>query len=114
MNLVTMPQALAHLRADAGAEDALIQLYAEAAEQSAQDYLNRQVFADQLSLDEAVLVGTAGIEPMVVNAVIQAAVLLTLGHLYANREDVVTGVTAQAMPMGARSLLRPHRLHPGF
>jgi len=50
---------------------------------------------------------------IVINDQIKAAVLLTLGHLYANREDVVTGVTVTEMPLGAKNLLRPLRVIPG-
>ena len=114
MPLLTLEQAQAHLRVDPGEEDALISLYLEAAEQAAVDFLNRVVFVDQASLAAAVADESAGKAPVVVNAAIRAAILLTLGHLYANREDVVQGVTAEAMPLGARSLLRPHRLFPGF
>lgn len=45
-------------------------------------------------------------------AVIQA-MLLTVGHLYANREDVVVGASAVDLPQGARALLWPHRIGLG-
>ncbi|QIL69568.1 phage gp6-like head-tail connector protein [Diaphorobacter sp. HDW4B] len=112
--LVTLDEAIAHLRVEAGPEDNLITLYALAAEQSAMDYLNRQVFADQDVLEDAATVGGAGANPLVVNYAIKAAILLTLGHLYANREDVVAGQTVAQLPFGARSLLRPHRIVNGF
>ena len=40
-----------------------------------------------------------------------AAVLLTAGHLYRNREDVITGQGAAAvkLPVGAELLMQPHR-----
>lgn len=47
---------------------------------------------------------------IVTNPSIEAAILLTLGHLHANREDVVLAVSAAQLPLGARSLLRPYRL----
>ncbi|WP_156374647.1 head-tail connector protein [Pseudorhodoferax sp. Leaf274] len=37
------------------------------------------------------------------------AMLLTLGHLYDNREEVVTGTTATQLPEGAKALLWPYR-----
>lgn len=110
---LTTPEVLAHLRVEAGQEDALITLYQGAAEQSAMDYLNRKVFADQAALDAAVTAGAAGANPMVVNDAIRAAILLTLGHLYANREDVVTGLSVARLPLDARSFLRPHRISNG-
>lgn len=111
--LVSLDRAREHLRVDAGTEGDLITLYLQAAEQSAVDYLNRQVFLNQVDLDAAVAADTAGDFPMVVNAAIQAAILLVLGHLYANREEVAGGGLAQ-IPYGARSLLWPHRINPGF
>ena len=77
------------------------------------DYLNRKVFADQTALGAAVAAGAAGADPMVVNDAIKAAILLTLGHLYANREDVVTGLSVARLPLDARSFLRPHRISNG-
>lgn len=114
MPLVPIETALAHLRADAGDEDALIALYLEAAEQAAADYLNRQVYPDAAAVAAAESAGTAGKDPMIVNAAVKSAILLTLGHLHTNREDVVAGVSVAQLPSGARSLLRPHRRMPGL
>lgn len=46
---------------------------------------------------------------------IRAAILLTLGHLYANREDVIAGPGSGAteLPQGARALLAPRRAQLG-
>lgn len=48
---------------------------------------------------------------MVLNDAVRSAILLTFGHLYRNREDVITGASAAAvqLPFGARALLWPHR-----
>lgn len=43
------------------------------------------------------------------NASIHSAVLLILGHLFSNREDVVVGATVSDIPQGSRTLLRPYR-----
>ena len=48
---------------------------------------------------------------MVVNEAINAAVLLVVGHLYVNREDVVTGVSVAQMPNGAEWLLQPYKVY---
>ena len=76
----------------------------------AMGYLNRRFYADQEALELAVAVGDAGERPMVSNKQISAACLLILGHLYANREDVVTGTIATEMPKGSEALLTPHRI----
>ena len=48
---------------------------------------------------------------MVVNEAIKAAVLLMVGHLYANREDVATGISVTKLPNGAEWLLQPYRVY---
>lgn len=64
--------------------------------------------ADQ-RLAGASLQRTRLLSGVVVNKSILAAVRLTMGHLYANREDVVVGATVAELPQGAKSLLRPYR-----
>lgn len=46
---------------------------------------------------------------MVVTPRIEAAVRLTLGNLYANREEVVVGASATRLPQGIPELLRADR-----
>lgn len=48
---------------------------------------------------------------MVVNEAIRAAVLLIVGHLFANREDVVAGVSVAQLPNGAEWLLQPYKVY---
>jgi hypothetical protein len=48
---------------------------------------------------------------MVVNEAIKAAVLLIVGSLYANREDVVSGVSVAKLPNGAEWLLQPYKVY---
>ena len=50
---------------------------------------------------------------MVLNPAIQAACLLKLGHLFANREDVVTGTIATELPLASQHLLMPYRIRMG-
>lgn len=46
-----------------------------------------------------------------VPADIKAAIKLTVGHLYANRESVVIGQTAVELPMAAEALLARYRVY---
>lgn len=48
---------------------------------------------------------------IVVNDPIKAAVLLTVGHLYAHREDAVVGASVAALPNGADYLLQPFKVY---
>lgn len=113
MNLVDLDTARAHVRADP-ADDALLALYVGAAEEQVEAFLNRRVYPDADALADAVLAGTAGDDPIVVNKSILAAVLLLAGHLYANRENVVAGQSATELPQGAHALLWPHRVGLGI
>jgi hypothetical protein len=109
MSVISMAQARAHLR-DPDDDDAYLQLLIDSAEQSAVSYLNRQVYADAQSMAEAVAAEMAGEKPMLSNAPFKSACLLILGHLYANREDVVTGTIATELPRGSQALLTPYRV----
>ena len=91
-----------HLRVDGSAEDALIGLYVTAAEEFAMQFLGRTIYATELAQG----LDTAGIA---INPAIQAALLLIVGHLYANREDVLAGVSVAQLPNGSQSLLQPYR-----
>lgn len=104
MTILTTEQAIEHCRADPVADAQMMALYLGAAEEAAQDYLGRKVYptSDALAL-------AADETGMVANFAFKAAALLICGHLYANREEVLAGVTAQTLPMGAHDLLRPHR-----
>ncbi|MBF8646871.1 MULTISPECIES: head-tail connector protein [Pseudomonas] len=109
MPVISLAIARHHLR-DPDDADEYLELLIEAAEGQAMDYLNRRFYADQQALDEAVAAGDAGEYPLVSNKQINAACLLILGHLYANREDVVIGTIATELPKGSQALLTPHRI----
>jgi len=101
--LVTMDQARAHIRADA---DEDISVYVGSAVIDAIEFLNRDVFATPEDMAAAILAGTAGDDPMVVNDAIRAAILLRVGQLYKDRES-------GGLPLGSRTLLQPFRVGLG-
>lgn len=113
--ILTLDQCKAHLRVDGTDEDAAITLYAGAAEEAAAQYVNRALYADQAGLDAAVTAATDDGTGMVATPSVLAAFLLILGHLYANREDVITGMRAAAVkvPQSSQWLLDPYRLNQG-
>jgi len=113
MPIVSLEQAKLHLRVDHDEEDDLIQLWINAAVQLAEGFLNRRVFASEAEMESAIEDGSAGDCPIVVTDLVRSAVLLTVGHLYANREDVITKGTPIALPMGVERLLIPLRVHMG-
>lgn len=67
----------------------------------------RQALADAYDQADAIAYG------MVINPAIQAACLLKLGHLFANREEVVTGTIATELPLSSQHLLMPYRIRMG-
>ena len=107
--LISLEQARDHLRAQDSDDDADLTLKISAAQLLAQEYVGRQIFATQTELDAAVQAGTAGTAPMVCNDLVRAAILLTLGHLWENREDNVVGATVAELKVGAAQLLAPYR-----
>ena len=111
MNLVTIEQVRAHCRAEAE-DDAILTIYADAAEEAAQNFLNRRVYATPEAMAAAILDDTAGCDPMVVTPAVTAAVLLATGHMYRNRESV-TDAPARNLPQGFHDLLWPHRVGLG-
>lgn len=111
MTLIDLPTAKRHLRVTDPDEDALIQLYAEAAELHAVQFLGRNVYLTQEAMDTAA--EPVENSPILVNSAIKAAILLILGSLFVNREDVITGVSAVALPNGAQYLLQPYRYGMG-
>lgn len=112
MSVIRIELAMQHVRADE-ADQVMVQAYLDAAEDSARQYMGRNFYPDADALAAAVLDGTSGDDPVVVNPSITAACLLITGHLYANREDVVTGVSVAQLPMGSQSLLMPYRVNMG-
>lgn len=97
--------AAAHVAYDAAIEAADL-------EQANGDAIKAQAMRDVAALKRATALRAAerAANGIVVNASILAAVKLTLGHLFENREAVVTGTSATALPQGVPELLRPYRL----
>ncbi|WP_444757139.1 head-tail connector protein [Pseudomonas sp. A014] len=89
LDLVPIETVRKHLRVDDDSEDVLIELYAESALAWALWYC-----------DNPKLVGIEDFP-----ASFKAALLLLIGHSYANREAVVTGTIATELPLAVESLL---------
>lgn len=112
MSVIDLELAMQHVRADEF-DRPLVQAYLNGAEDTAAQYMGRRFYADVDALAAAVLDGSAGVDPIVINPSIIAACLLIAGTLFANREDVVTGISVEALPSGSLSLLRPYRVNMG-
>ncbi|KAB0489644.1 head-tail connector protein [Pseudomonas vancouverensis] len=84
-----------HLRVDGDEEDALIGGYIEAAKAHVEQHCDRK------------LVDGDPAEPaeMGLTRDVEQAILLLVGHWYANREAVAVGTIATAMPLAVERLL---------
>jgi hypothetical protein len=102
--LLDLPTVKLHLRVDDATEDALIGVYVTAAEEFAMQFLGRTIYADATAQG-------SDADGIVINPAVQAALLLIVGHLYANREDVVVGASVSALPHGADCLLQPYKVY---
>ena len=99
MPKIDLATAKVHLRVDGTADDALITGWIAAAYLAVEGAIFRKVYADTVPADDATGV--------VVDDLINAAVLLIVGHLYANREATAPAGMAE-LPMGAQWLLQPY------
>lgn len=87
-------------------EDALLETYSNAARRYVENYTNRQLYETQEAAEHA-----DGRDMLVLDDDITTAMLLLIGHWYANREAVVVGASPSAVPMAVESLLQPYRIY---
>ena len=84
----------AHLRVDGAEEDALIGAYLNGAVEYVQQHCDRRIVEAPESPDQMALTDD-----------VKQAILLLIGHWYANREAVAVGTIATAMPLAVERLL---------
>lgn len=84
----------AHLRVDGTEEDALIGTYLNGAVEYVQQHCDRRIVEAPESPDQMALTDD-----------VKQAILLLIGHWYANREEVAIGAAANQVPMGVNALL---------
>ena len=82
------------LDADDTAEDELLGIYLEAAEQAAANYIGRQLYPAGEAVPEGDSYGLT-----LDNKAVVAAILMHAAQMYENRETVVTGITVSEVPM---------------
>lgn len=99
MPKIDLPTAKLHLRVDGDAEDVLIAAWIAAAYLAVEGVIFRKVYAAEVPEGDA-----TGI---VADDLLNAAVLLIVGHLNANREATSPAGMAE-LPMGAQWLLVPY------
>lgn len=104
MSTLSLVKQHCRIDADFSGEDELITLYLGAACRHVENLTNRTLYKDPATpgylSDE---------EGLLLNDDVKAAILLLVGHWYANREAVTT-LNALLLPFGVEDLLRPYRL----
>lgn len=105
--LATVPAARATARAQFEADFAAVQLIDNADDRVEALSLATQVFREARAASVAIARG------ILINDAIKSACLLTLGNLFAFREDTVIADKVMDIPKGARYLLQPYRIEMG-
>jgi len=105
MSLISLPTFKQHVRVEEGEtdEDLALQAYLDGAEGVIAAHLCRPL----LAADATPAPDTFELP---LPAAVTAAILLMAGHLYANREAVVTGTISTALPLSVQFLLAPYRV----
>lgn len=114
MALVDVSLAKRHLRVRTEVDDDLIAFYLLAAQSAAEVFLGARLCTTEEERAQMVAAGAASEEVLVAGSDVKAAVLLTLGSLYEQREDLVIGQSVAKLPRGAEALLWPHRVDLGL
>lgn len=97
--MIDLARVKLHLKVDGDEEDELIAGYFDAAKSHVAMHCDRELVE-----------GTpAGPEQMGFTPDVEQAVLLLVGHWYANREAVVIGTISSAVPMAVDRLLWPRK-----
>ncbi|RXT63048.1 head-tail connector protein [Pseudomonas syringae] len=97
--MIDLARVKLHLKADGEEEDMLIAGYFEAAKSHVAMHCDR----------ELVETAPTGPEQMGFTPDVEQAVLLLVGHWYANREAVVIGTISTAVPLAVDRLLWPRK-----
>lgn len=91
---------------DESDEDALLETYSNAARRYVENYTDRALYETP---EAAVL--SADKDALALDDDITTAMLLLVGHWYANREGVVIGAITAEVPMAVEALLQPYRIY---
>ncbi|HBU6573868.1 TPA: phage gp6-like head-tail connector protein [Citrobacter amalonaticus] len=97
-----------HCRIDSDftGDDALLNLYTGAAARHVQTWTRRTLYENENSP------GYAEDEDSILpDDDVKAAMLLLIGHWYANRETVSVGQTVAEVPFAVEALLQPYRIY---
>lgn len=97
-----------HCRVDSDftGDDALLNLYTGAAARYVETWTRRTLYESKESPGYA-----EDEDPILPGDDVKAAMLLLIGHWYANRETVSVGQTVAEVPFAVEALLQPYRIY---
>ncbi|MFI3308931.1 head-tail connector protein [Ewingella allii] len=98
----------AHCRVDADftLDDELFKIYSGSAKRHVEKWTRRKLYQ---AIDEPGFAEDD--DALLLDDDIRSAMLLCIGHWYANREGVVIGETAVNLPLAVQALLQPYRIY---
>lgn len=91
---------------DFDGDDALLNLYTGAAARYVQTWTRRTLYENHSSPGFA-----EDPQPILLDDDVKAAMLLLIGHWYANREAVNIGNITSSVPFAVEALLQPYRIY---
>lgn len=97
------------LELDYSDEDALLETYSTAAQRYAENHTGRTLYATEAEVPKDSEGLPEDEHALVLDDDITTAILLLIGHWYANRESVVIGTIVSEVPMAVEALLAPYR-----
>lgn len=90
-------------------DDTLLDTYSNAAQRYVEHHSGRNLYADQSAIPTDVDGNITDEDALVLDDDITTAMLLLIGHWYANREAVVIGASPTDVPMAFAALISPYR-----
>ncbi|WP_249976081.1 head-tail connector protein [Vreelandella olivaria] len=96
------------LEPDDDEDDALLETYSGSAARMVENHTGRTLYATASAVPKDASGNPNNPHALVLDDDISTAMLLLIGHWYANRESVVHGTTSE-LPMGVKALIEPYR-----
>lgn len=97
------------LEPDIVEDDTLLDTYSNAARRLVENQTVRTLYATAAEIPKDSEGNVTDEHALVLDDDITTAMLLIIGHWYANRESVVIGVSVAELPMAVHALISPYR-----
>lgn len=90
-------------------DDTLLDTYSNAARRMVENHTGRTLYATATEIPKDSEGNVTDENALVLDDDITTAMLLLIGHWYANREAVALGAIATDLPMAVEALIKPYR-----